>query len=364
MRHKTRNQTLKNSPIGLNFEHVAYQNAEFPLAPSLLHRTMALLITMKTLQASLYCLLALMFLQTPLFAWSAGGHQAVAAIAWDKMSPTARAKAAKLLRTAPNNSRIRALRPNNGTDEEKDRVQFIRTAVWADEVRSPPRDEIYHRRDWHFTDYFWEQPADGSAPIVRDDLKPDGELTKKLPEIEASLKEMNSDPVSPSKSTDLAWLIHLMGDISQPLHCSGRIAVESPKGDQGGNLFCVSPHLNSRGQCAESLHSYWDHAVEKKYGQNPDITAVAADLQKNYSPGWFTRMRLGQYEQWAQKARETAMNELYPTTLAPKQEPSDEYFQKMSDIAMRSIALAGYRLGETLNEIFPDEIAFNSTHMR
>jgi len=50
----------------------------------------------------------------------------------------------------------------------------------------------------------------------------------------------------------LCWLIHLVGDIHQPLHTSSLFSNQFPKGDRGGNLFWIKP------KGAVKLHSYWD----------------------------------------------------------------------------------------------------------
>src|SRR4051812_43233489 len=71
-----------------------------------------LLVVGKRLHSTLLCresssmrrfvilILAILFAQTAL-AWNATGHQAMAAIAWDNMTPAARTKAIALLKKAP-----------------------------------------------------------------------------------------------------------------------------------------------------------------------------------------------------------------------------------------------------------------------
>lgn len=41
------------------------------------------------------------------------------------------------------------------------------------------------------------------------------------------------------KSFMLVFLIHLVGDIHQPLHNTSRVSKEHPKGDKGGNEFKI-----------------------------------------------------------------------------------------------------------------------------
>lgn len=58
------------------------------------------------------------------------------------------------------------------------------------------------------------------------------------------------------KSLALRLLIHFMGDIHQPLHCSDRYTAEHPKGDKGGNDFELNNHYS-----APELHAVWDNVI-------------------------------------------------------------------------------------------------------
>lgn len=39
------------------------------------------------------------------------------------------------------------------------------------------------------------------------------------------------------RSMAMRFLIHYVGDLHQPLHCSSRVNGDYPKGDRGGNSF-------------------------------------------------------------------------------------------------------------------------------
>jgi hypothetical protein len=56
------------------------------------------------------------------------------------------------------------------------------------------------------------------------------------------------------RSYDLVWLLHLVGDVHQPLHATSRFSRLHTAGDQGGNLETVIPVT---GEVAK-LHGYWD----------------------------------------------------------------------------------------------------------
>ena len=59
-----------------------------------------------------------------------------------------------------------------------------------------------------------------------------------------------------AKSLCLRLLIHYIGDIHQPLHCSSRVDKNYPKGDKGGNMFTLPYHYG-----ASDLHAVWDSLI-------------------------------------------------------------------------------------------------------
>ncbi len=63
----------------------------------------------------------------------------------------------------------------------------------------------------------------------------------------------------PSNLTDLVWLLHLVGDVHQPLHCATRVSKGNPDGDAGGNavVFCKPGAASCNGE----LHAFWDDVL-------------------------------------------------------------------------------------------------------
>jgi len=103
-----------------------------------------------------FCVILAFFCSSSM-AWDDLGHQVVAAIAWDQMTPKARAKVIEMFQTSPDDSGLRQLRPKSGSEEEKDHVQFVLAASWADAVERDQRATIYHHANWHYMRLFWSQ---------------------------------------------------------------------------------------------------------------------------------------------------------------------------------------------------------------
>jgi len=45
------------------------------------------------------------------------------------------------------------------------------------------------------------------------------------------------------KSHDLSWLLHLVGDLHQALHCTTRVGQTQPDADAGGNRVTLAQHI-------------------------------------------------------------------------------------------------------------------------
>jgi hypothetical protein len=112
-------------------------------------------------------------------------------------------------------------------------------------------------------------PYDGSADIV----DPDNVLQAiKL----NNEKYQSTSSIPQEKAIALCWLIHVVGDIHQPLHSVSLFSDQYPDGDRGGNSFWIK----DRG--AVNLHSYWDGLL----GRSTSIRDVLNEviLLKSNSP--------------------------------------------------------------------------------
>lgn len=56
----------------------------------------------------------------------------------------------------------------------------------------------------------------------------------------------------------MRYLVHVVGDVHQPLHASSLFNDRFPKGDQGGNLFLIKLDEN-----IDELHKLFDSGANK-----------------------------------------------------------------------------------------------------
>ncbi len=208
-------------------------------------------------------LLVLALLSTPSRAWDQKGHRVVAAVAWEHMDAGTRTKAVALLHGAPGDSDLLAEDAGAALPQaEQDRELFLRAATWPDIVRDlahPARRAKYHRSPWHYLNIFWQER--NRRPVERKDLGIEGDLLARLAKCDTDLRSVLSDqrsePLSAGeRAVALAWFEHLVGDVHQPLHTSARVTGFEPRGDHGGNDFCLGKtHPLGKHDCSANLHA-------------------------------------------------------------------------------------------------------------
>ena len=303
----------------------------------------------------------------PAFPWDDSGHKLVAYIAWQQMSEQARERAIQILLNAPEDSQLNALYPTPPDQDfttypigarskaAKQRDYFMIVAYWADIVRDRKYEKRskYHHSTWHYLDTFWRE-ANGKVETLPEMENDKENVVERLFYFD---KVLRSDEKDAEKAIALAWILHLTGDVHQPLHASGRVTPEDPKGgDQGGNTFSLSPPDAKR---KENLHWYWDSIVVRTIPRKMDASDAEyllplgnALMKKHPLAKMKNRLEIGKFDAWQQESFQIAARRLYPKTLIRNQMPSAAYKKMAFAIAEEQIALAGYRLGTWLEQIF------------
>lgn len=286
----------------------------------------------------------------PAYAWDGFGHRIVAQIAWDNMTPAARTNAIQLLCAASSQSRLRLSPCSAGTLTDAQRQQqFLRAAIWPDLIRGNPSFDV---RDRHFVNLFWRQQQDFSTPQPLPNHPVTGLLLTDLPQFSTAVRN-HVGPAS-QRAIKLAWIIHLVGDIHQPLHASSRVTPLDTNGDGGGGGFVLVQ------QSRLTLHKLWDEIVDRqeaRLGNNESdeayIRRLASDFEARFPPKSFgSEINVITPGRWAQRSVEIAQQSVYRLPLERGKMPDAATYQKPAlAVAEPRIALAGYRLAELLNTI-------------
>lgn len=301
----------------------------------------------------------IIFSVLPASAWDDVGHKITAYIAWQRMSPQARENVIKILRDAPEDSHLATLYMTNGPEPEatRKREYFELVSTWADIVRDRDfenRYKKYHKSNWHYADTFWRQ-IDGKVEVVPA-TEEGGQAVNRLIAFDKVIRDTSAS--AKEKAIAIAWIMHLGGDIHQPLHTSARITDREPKGDQGGNLFLLTPEGTARPQQL-NLHWYWDSIVGRNIAFKGDgcgrqyVEAIADSMMRRYP---FAKaqgsLALGAYPEWQKQSFAFNNTDVFSADLKRFETPSQRYRRNAFRVAEQQLTLAGYRLGETMNAVF------------
>lgn len=248
--------------------------------------------------------------------WGPVGHRAVATIAATNLTPLAKGMVTRLL----------------GGESLGD------VANWADAVRSTP---AYA----HTAGYHYEQMIDGESYIeslwrrTPRQLQSGG-LVAALMVAHLTLR----DPRVPDreKAVALKFLVHLAGDVHQPLH-TGRLE------DRGGSMIKLDWYGRSY-----SLHRVWDSELIMAGHRDilrPGMSAREAGeayarrlIEKYKLEPVNVRMDVRGWMEESVSLRPAAYDELYRTDPA-------EYLARNIEVVDRQVFVAGFRLARMLNEI-------------
>ncbi|WP_168219347.1 S1/P1 nuclease [Limnoglobus roseus] len=271
-------------------------------------------------------------LTTPARAWGPDGHQIVARIAELHLSADAKAELAALL-------------PDAGLSDSN-HISDTRLASFADFVRHNSHFPQYAQSGpWHFVDI----PISPDGPVAYDPQKhcKDGQCV--LEQIEGFQKVL-ADKTQPKKKRQeaLVFLVHFVGDMSQPLHCATR-------NDRGGND--VKVHYLGQSGNHLNLHSVWDDnlvrenmasfdAIKAANQMNEAITdADVAEWQGKTTKDWM----LESYELARTSAYRVTPNGEFLATTGTVNLGSD-YVKANAKVAGSQLRKGGVRLAKVLND--------------
>lgn len=276
--------------------------------------------------------LASLLLPQPAFAWGDSGHRIVAQIGEDRLSANAEA----------------AIRKTAGSKG------LALLATWPDFIRSEPAWDF--AKPWHFVTVEDDQeisavlggssPSDTPRNVVEAIeffsavLRADSGRTAAF---EALLTAAKVRPLGDSiKLTALAFLVHFVGDVHQPLHV-GR------GNDLGGNRVSV----NWFGE-VKNLHSVWDEGLIET--ENLSYSEFVSFLEQELA-GEIELAQDSKTEDWAEESigYRQQLYEIWSQTSRTNSLPDLGYNYAHDHIGQIKLLLykGGLRLAARLNAIFP-----------
>ena len=236
---------------------------------------------------------------TAAFAWGAQGHQVIAGLASAQLTPKASVEVNRLLALEPGET-------------------LVSISTWADERKNPSTAR------WHYVNF----PRDSCTYAAERDC-PDSQCLTAA--IERQTAVLVSGAPDDRKLLALKYVVHLVGDVYQPLH-AGYLD------DRGGNNYQLQAFMRG-----SNLHALWDTGIIKN--MNEDAEAMTARLLKQRSA--FT------VQKWStvQAAEESCMIVSAPG-FYPTRRVGLDYIERFTPVVEQRLAAAGGSLANLLNAAF------------
>ncbi len=279
-------------------------------------------------------------------AWSKQSHMTTGAIAYDDLaatSPEMLKKVNGIIESHPDYEQFQE-HSNGLVGADKMRAVFEWLARWADDVRGTPKD----KPDLHYElrvvyGWTWLWPfRNGNASIGFDE---------------------NFRTLSSSQATDrdravaLGWLIHIIGDMHQPLHTGHQLTGEFPTTDEAGLLSFV---VRTHGGTPIELHEYWDQVLDVTGSERATSNRWSISLQRTWPRKKISELTLYsgtpqvKFGNWIDESmhlakifyRDIGNKATADSVNAPSVTPHELRFTE--ELSKRRIATSGYRIADTI----------------
>ncbi len=236
-----------------------------------------------------------------LHAWGPTGHRVIGAIAENHLTKKTKSEIEQLL----------------------GHQSLAEVSTWMDEVKSDSRFD--HTHSWHYATI-----PDGSKYATRDNEE--GQLVEKIEQLKRTL--LCEDSSREAKIEALKFLVHLIGDLHQPLHVGNGT-------DRGGNDVKVNFFYEK-----SNLHRVWDSdMIDKKLYSYTELAAICDHATKDQIARWQT----GSTADWANECL------MYREQIYDIKDPERmgyEYMYLNWGLVQKQLLKGGIRLAYVLNKIY------------
>ncbi|RBL93277.1 S1/P1 nuclease [Chitinophaga flava] len=243
------------------------------------------------------------------FAWGPNGHRIVAEIAWQHLTPQAQKAVVSIL----------------------GRQSMPMIANWPDFIKSDTTHQYDHTSKWHYLDF----PANIDRAEF-DKLLKEATGENLYTQTQAMISDLKNKKLAKDKQVfALSFLVHMMGDMHQPLHV-GRDE------DMGGNKINLMWFDK-----ASNLHRVWDEQLIDFQQLSYTEYSKAIDIA---SPARVKELQSGTIADWMFESHVLA-DKVYGYT-KPDSKLSYRYNYVFVDNLNDQLLKGGLRLATVLNGIF------------
>jgi len=240
----------------------------------------------------------LLFSENAVFAWSREGHQIVAEIAYQLLTNATKEK-------------LKAFLGNTSIND---------AATWMDEQRGSNQPQYRYLTTTHYINI---EKGEKLNPFQKGNI---------YTELNTVIRDLENSANPSDMKINLMILIHLVGDVHQPLHDGYGI-------DKGGN----SIHVSLLGK-PTNLHSAWDGGIINREHIN---TQTILNKYAKLNPAQITNIKSTNVSGWIYESR-SYLDQVYSFSGGNLNE---EYVQKATPIIEDQLLKAGIRLSAILEKV-------------
>lgn len=231
-------------------------------------------------------------------AWGAEGHQIIATIAQSNLQPQAAKELARILAQEPG-------------------ATLASISTWADEHRSPAT------APWHYINF-----PKGNCQYEQEHDCPEGKCVVEAIRKQTSILQF--DVNDEKRLNALKYLVHLVGDVHQPLHAGWGE-------DRGGNTYQLQAFMRG-----SNLHAWWDTGMIRyvEEHEGPLLPTLQSKKAPSVPNDWKPETAA------VESCHIVDQEGFYPGRLV-----DIEYIKRYRDTLGQRLHTAGMRLAALLNKV-------------
>ena len=241
----------------------------------------------------------------PAFSWGQKGHDVTVYIAEKNLTPKALSEITELL----------------------DGKSMVYWANWLDNASHTP--EYAYSKTWHYKN------IDEGVEYSEAPLHPDGDIVRAIYAQVGILQ--NGEATKAEKQLALKILVHLIGDLHQPMHMGHA-------SDLGGNRWTVNYFGRDN-----NLHSVWDSSVPES-AHKWTYTEWRDQIDRATPEERAEILKDGTPDKWGEETFEICKNVYNRTPEGTK--ISYDYVNNWAPVVEQQFLRGGLRLADLLNSIF------------
>ena len=330
---------------------------------------------MRRIAATLITLLMVFGTSTPTFGWGDKGHKTIGQIAQLRLANTnTLVRIKSILRPGETLSSIATW-----ADRVKDERSFAPGAVHPDVDTQDFFRRLANQRNrkWHFVNL--PLHCTSYNDVACKSFTSSSDIVHLINLSIRKLRGGNVPQLTPRNA--LRLLVHLVGDLHQPLHVGvgfinvdddnnqilierepNRVRQNDFPSDLGGNKLLIT------GTESDNLHSFWDTDLVEEASDNQSVSQFATLLNSliPQTPNWDAQGNVTTWSaQWASDTLRVSNERAYDNTIRIRKvviiddEPKyrtmrgDNYTSQNTPVVKQQLSKGGYRLAKLLQAIFP-----------